>query len=177
MTCQELLRKPTFSWLPRFHFWTVLLQNSNVNRQAIVPTYVLYFHVKNLEYTIYALSSICIFCKGTIYLVLFSFRKINFLQLKNDPFLNYIASPFSMYVCSLPICVIWLALFSWGLILQSGVVAKCLLRVMESEEKQKIKNIPILRHYTQDKEIHLQYFLSYNLLLKLITVTVRRLIP
>lgn len=80
----------------------MLLQNSNVNRQAIVPTYVLYFHVKNLEYTIYALSSICIFCKGTIYLVLFSFRKINFLQLKNDPFLNYIASPFSMYVCSLP---------------------------------------------------------------------------
>lgn len=99
MTCQELLRKPTFSWLPCFHFWTVLLQNSNVNRQAIVPTYVLYFHVKNLEYTIYALSSICVFCVFGSVLI----QENNFLTVKkNDPFLNYIASLFSMYVCSLP---------------------------------------------------------------------------
>lgn len=35
--------------------------------------------------------------------------------------------------------------FSSGVsILQSGVVAKCLLRITESEEKQKVKNFPIL---------------------------------
>lgn len=81
-----------------------------------------------------------LFYKDTIYLFLLSFRKITCLQLKKNK--NYltlisIASAFSAYVFSLThMCHLIGIVLVRSLVLQSDVVAKCLLNVMETKEIQ-----------------------------------------
>lgn len=137
---QKLLRRPIFL-ASLFSFLNCASLKPKCKQASKSSDIHIIFRYEELRiYNICIMFYLCFFYKDTIYLFLFSFRKITclwFKKNKNYLILNSIASSFSTYVFSVThMChLIGIVLVS-SLVLQSGVMAKCLLSVIETEEKQ-----------------------------------------